>query len=400
MIRRIEDADIAGKRVLVRVDFNVPMQGGSVSDDTRLRAALPTIAFLREAGAKVILMAHFGRPKGKRDPQMSLAPVATPLSDLIGHPVKFVSDCVGEDPKGAISFMKAGDVLLLENTRFHEGEESNDPAFSAQLAELADVYVNDAFSAAHRAHASTEGLAHHLPAVPGPLMTAELCALEKALENPRRPAAAIVGGSKVSTKLGVLHNLIRRVDLLVLGGGMANTFLAAKGLGLGSSLAERGAAEQARTVLSAADKRGCEVLLPRDAVCVQQIREGAPATIFPVDEIPDGWAAIDLGPASVQAACQKLGSCRATLWNGPMGVFEIKPFDAGTTALARCVANFTHSGQMISVAGGGDTNAALENAGVVGAFTYLSLAGGAFLEWLEGRTLPGVAALQASSAAA
>ncbi|HBH26584.1 MAG TPA: phosphoglycerate kinase [Rhodospirillaceae bacterium] len=399
-MKALPDLDLSGKTVLLRADLNVPAYRGRVTDATRIDRLRPTIDLLRARGARTLILSHFGRPDGEEHPEMSLAFLLPVLEDRWRCPVGFAQSCVGSRARALAETLGPGGVGLLENVRFHKGEEANEAAFAARLAELGDVFVNDAFSAAHRAHASTEGLAHHLPAVPGPLMTAELCALEKALENPRRPAAAIVGGSKVSTKLGVLHNLIRRVDLLVLGGGMANTFLAAKGLGLGSSLAERGAAEQARTVLSAADKRGCEVLLPRDAVCVQQIREGAPATIFPVDEIPDGWAAIDLGPASVQAACQKLGSCRATLWNGPMGVFEIKPFDAGTTALARCVANFTHSGQMISVAGGGDTNAALENAGVVGAFTYLSLAGGAFLEWLEGRTLPGVAALQASSAAA
>ncbi|MBL4539059.1 MAG: phosphoglycerate kinase [Oceanicaulis sp.] len=394
MIRRIEDADIAGKRVLVRVDFNVPMQGGSVSDDTRLRAALPTIAFLREAGAKVILMAHFGRPKGKRDPQMSLAPVATPLSDLIGHPVKFVSDCVGEDPKGAISFMKAGDVLLLENTRFHEGEESNDPAFSAQLAELADVYVNDAFSAAHRAHASTEGVARLLPAYAGLALQREIDHVTAALDNPNRPVLAVVGGAKVSTKIALLKNLVKKVDRLFVGGAMANTFLAARGHDVGASLYEVDLIDTAKAIDEAAGQAQCALLLPTDVVVAKEFKPHADRRVVPVEEVAATEMILDCGPETVDQLADAIAASRTLVWNGPLGAFETPPFDTATVEAARYAASRCKDHGLTAVAGGGDTVAALNQAGVSDDFTFVSTAGGAFLEWLEGKALPGVEALR------
>jgi phosphoglycerate kinase len=395
-MKDVKDLDLAGKTVLLRADLNVPARGGRVTDTTRIDRLKPTIDLLRNKSARILILSHFGRPDGEEHPEMSLVFLLPALEARWGCPVGFAPSCVGERARALADSLGPGEIGLLENVRFHTGEARNEPAFAAALAALGDVFVNDAFSAAHRAHASTEGLAHHLPSAPGLLMRAELDALAAALEAPARPAAAIVGGSKISTKLGVLHNLIARVDALILGGGMANTFLAAQGHALGASLAERAMADQARAILAAAERRGCEIVLPTDAVCVEQIRDHAPARVFPVGEIPVGWMAIDIGPASVAAVQARLAACRTVLWNGPMGVFEIPPFDAGTSALARFVAARTRAGEMVSVAGGGDTLAALDIAGASSAFTYLSLAGGAFLEWLEGRTLPGVAALRAA----
>jgi phosphoglycerate kinase len=394
MIRRIEDADIAGKRVLVRVDFNVPMQNGSVSDDTRLRAALPTIEHLREAGAKVILMAHFGRPKGQRNPEMSLAPVATPLAELIGHPVKFVSDCVGSDPKGAISLMKAGDVLLLENTRFHEGEEKNDPAFAAQLAELADVYVNDAFSAAHRAHASTEGVARLLPAYAGLALQREIDHVTAALENPNRPVLAVVGGAKVSTKIELLKNLVKKVDRLFVGGAMANTFLAARGHDVGGSLYERDLIDTAKAIEDAAGEAQCQILLPTDAVVAKEFKAHADRRVAEVDDIQANEMILDCGPETVDQLADAIAASRTLVWNGPLGAFETPPFDTATVEAARYAASRCKEHGLTAVAGGGDTVAALNQAGVSDDFTFVSTAGGAFLEWLEGKALPGVEALK------
>lgn len=392
-MRALCDFDLTDKTVLLRVDLNVPAYRGRVTDATRIDRLKPTIDYMRGAGARTLILSHFGRPDGEEHPEMSLAFLLPTLEARWGCPVGFAQCCIGSRARALADSLTPGGVGLLENVRFHKGEEANEPTFAERLAELGDIFVNDAFSAAHRAHASTEGLAHLLPSAPGLLMSAELEALEKALEFPQRPSVGIVGGSKISTKVGVLHNLIRRLDVLILGGGMANTFLAAKGFDLGASLAERAMTEQARTILSAAEKRGCHILLPEDAVCVEQIREDAPSKVFAVRDIPPGWMAIDLGPKSLEAAKAKIAACHTVLWNGPMGVFEIKPFDAGTIALARFVAQRTRAQEMISIAGGGDTLAALEIAGAAQDFTYLSLAGGAFLEWLEGRTLPGIAAL-------
>jgi len=395
MIRRIEDADLAGKRVLVRVDFNVPMAEGQVSDDTRLRAALPTITHLREAGAKVILAAHFGRPKGQRNMAMSLAPVATPLADLLGHPVKFVSDCIGPDPKGAISLMKAGDVLLLENTRFHAGEEQNAPDFAGQLAELADVYVNDAFSAAHRAHASTEGVARLIPAYAGLSLQREIDHVTAALENPNRPVLAVVGGAKVSTKIDLLQNLVKKVDRLFVGGAMANTFLAARGHDVGASLHEADLIDTAKAILDEAGKADCALLLPSDAVVAKHFKAHADRRVAPVDEIASDEMILDCGPETVDQLADAIAASRTLVWNGPLGAFEIQPFDTATVEAARYAAKRCQDNGLTAVAGGGDTVAALNHAGVAADFTFVSTAGGAFLEWLEGKSLPGVDALKA-----
>lgn len=394
MLRRLQDAHIAGQRVLVRVDFNVPMAGGQVSDDTRLRAALPTIAHLREGGAKVILAAHFGRPKGQRNMEMSLAPVATPLSELIGHPVKFVSDCIGEDALGAVSGLNNGDVLLLENTRFHAGEERNDPDFSAELARLADLYVNDAFSAAHRAHASTEGVARLIPSYAGLALQREIDHVTAALENPNRPLLAVVGGAKVSTKLDLLKNLVAKVDRLFVGGAMANTFLAAQGHDVGASLHEKDLLDTARDILDAAVAAGSEILLPVDAVVTTEFKAYAERRVAGIDDIQPNEMMLDCGPETVDRLADAIAAARTLVWNGPLGAFETPPFDTATMEAARFAAERCRDHGLTAVAGGGDTVAALNQAGASDDFTFISTAGGAFLEWLEGKTLPGVAVLQ------
>jgi phosphoglycerate kinase len=391
--RRLEDVNANGKRVLVRVDFNVPMQDGQVADDTRLRAALPTIEKLRAAGAKVILMAHFGRPKGKRDPAQSLAPVAPALAELLGAPVAFAEDCVGEKAAAAIAALPEGGVILLENTRFHEGEEKNDSELARAMAALGDLYVNDAFSAAHRAHASTEGVAHLLPAYAGLSMQAELEHLDRALGRPVRPVLAIVGGAKVSTKIELLENLVRKVDMLAVGGGMANTFLFAKGLEVGKSLCERELADTARAILAAADTAGCEILLPSDVAVAQRFEAHAPHQCVKAAHVAADDIILDAGPQTVQALCAAMERAQTLIWNGPLGAFETPPFERATLDAARHAAALTQAGKLVAVAGGGDTVAALNMAGVAERFTFVSTAGGAFLEWMEGKTLPGVAAL-------
>jgi phosphoglycerate kinase len=380
--------DMRGKTVLVRCDLNVPMQCGAVSDDTRLRASVPTLAELSDRGAKVLVLSHFGRPKGA-DPACSLAPLAKPLADVLGRPVAFIPDCIGQ----TIS-LADGEIALLENTRFHPGEEANASNFIESLALQADAYVNDSFSTAHRAHASTEGLAHVLPSYAGRSMQAELEAIEKALEKPQKPVAAIIGGAKVSTKLEVLQHLVTRVDHLMIGGAMANTFLVVKGVNIGKSLAEPAMAETAQSILDAAAQAGCTVHLPYEVVVAKTLTQNAPHRLANVFEVAPDEMILDIGPAAVEALADALKTCATCIWNGPMGAFEIQPFDAGTVALARVAAGLTAAGQLISVAGGGDTVAALNHAGVADEFSYVSTAGGAFLEWMEGRVLPGVAALE------
>ena len=385
--------DVAGKRVLVREDLNVPMDGARVTDDTRLRAAAPTISELADKGAIVLVLAHFGRPKGERNPDMSLALVTKPLSDVLGREVRFVDDCAGEAAEQAVADLRPGDIAVLENTRFHKGEEKNDPALAQAMARLGDLYVNDAFSAAHRAHASTEGLAHILPAFAGRSMQAELEALEKALGNPEHPVAAVVGGAKVSTKLDVLKHLVSKVDHLIIGGGMANTFLAARGVDVGKSLCEHDLKDTVIEILDAADKADCTVHLPYDVVVAKEFRANPPTRTVNVHEVEADEMILDVGPAAVEALGDALKTCRTLVWNGPLGAFEIAPFDAATVALAQTAAALTQSGGLISVAGGGDTVAALNHAGVADRFSFVSTAGGAFLEWMEGKDLPGVAAL-------
>ncbi len=353
----------------------------------------PTIAEIADKGGKVILLSHFGRPKG-RDPKQSLRPVAAAVAEVIGRPVAFAEDCIGEQAKAAIAKLGPGDVLLLENTRFHAGEEKNDPAFARELAALGDIYVNDGFSVAHRAHASTEGIAHELPAYAGRSMQAELDALGKALEAPQRPVAAIVGGAKVSTKLELLGNLIAKVDVLIIGGGMANTFLAALGRDVGKSLAERDLAGTARDILAKAEAQGCEIVLPVDAVVAQKFEANAPSRVVAVDSVGSDDMILDIGPRSVEHVVSALARVRTLVWNGPFGAFELEPFDTGTVEVAEAAAELTAAGKLVTVAGGGDTVAALNAAGVTGRFTYVSTAGGAFLEWLEGKSLPGVEILR------
>jgi phosphoglycerate kinase len=378
---------------LLRADLNVPFAHGVVTDTARLTRLLPTLTELRRAGAKTIILSHFGRPDGKPKPEASLRPIADKLADLLGLPIAFAEDCVGPKAEEAVASLKNGDFLVLENTRFHPGEEANDPAFVDQLAQLGDLYVNDAFSAAHRAHASTEGLAHRLPAVAGRLMEEELSALAKVLEHPERPVAALIGGSKISTKLALLENLIAKVDVLILGGGMANTFLAAKGVQVGASLIEPDQLETARTIMKKADAKGCLILLPPDVAVADKLAEGQQAVLVPIEAIPSSGMILDIGPRTVAEIKGNLEQCRTVLWNGPLGVFETPPFDQGTTAVAIAVADLTKRGHLLSVAGGGDTVSALAHAGVSHDMSYVSTAGGAFLEWLEGRTLPGVKAL-------
>ena len=394
--RTLDDiGDVAGKRVLVRVDLNVPMQEGRVSDDTRLRATLPTVTELADRGAIVLLLAHFGRPKGEARPDMSLAPIVPAYADVLGRPVRFVADCAGPAAALAIEGMQAGEVAILENTRFHAGEEKNEPALAAAMAALGAAYVNDAFSAAHRAHASTEGIAHILPAFAGRAMQAELEALEKALGSPERPVAAVVGGAKVSTKLDVLRHLVAKVDHLIIGGGMANTFLAARGVSIGRSLAEHDLAQTALDILDAADRADCTVHLPYDVVVAREFAPNPPSLrTCNVHEVAADEMILDVGPAAVEALADALKTCRTLVWNGPLGAFETPPFDAATIALARTAAALTQEGSLVSVAGGGDTVAALNQAGVADDFSFVSTAGGAFLEWMEGKELPGVAALQ------
>ena len=393
--RTLDDLDLRGKRVLLRADLNVPMENGRVSDMTRIERTVPTIRELAGKGARVIVLSHFGRPKGGPDPKLSLRPVAEALQRALGAPVAFGEDCVGEAAEKTVAALKDGEVALLENLRFHPEEEKNDPAFARRLAVLGDLYVNDAFSAAHRAHASTEGLAHLLPAAAGRLMQEELEALGRALEHPERPVAALIGGAKISTKLDLLGNLLRKVDALVIGGGMANTFLFAQGVEIGKSLCERDMADTARQILESAKASGCELLLPLDAVVAPEFKAGAPAETVAVDAVPQDRMILDVGPRTVEELKRRLASWRTLVWNGPLGAFEIEPFDRGTTAVAQAAAEATQAGRLVTVAGGGDTVAALAKAGVEDRFTYVSTAGGAFLEWLEGRELPGVAALAA-----
>ncbi|MBB3949226.1 phosphoglycerate kinase [Aureimonas jatrophae] len=393
--KSLDDADVSGKRVLVRVDLNVPVQDGRVSDATRIDRVLPTIREIADKGGRVILLAHFGRPKGKLDPAQSLRPIGEALAEKLGKPVGFAEDCVGPVAEGIVANMTDGDVLLLENTRFHAGEEQNDETFVSQLASLGDLYVNDAFSAAHRAHASTEGLAHHLPAYAGRTMQAELEALEKGLGRPEKPVIAIVGGAKVSTKIDLLQNLVAKVDCLVIGGGMANTFLAALGKDVGKSLCEHDLADTARTIMQAAEKAGCIVLLPVDAVVAREFKANPETQTVSVDAVPADSMILDVGPASTGQVKEWIDKSKTLIWNGPLGAFEIPPFDAATMAAARHAAARTRDGQLVSVAGGGDTVAALNAAGVADDLTYVSTAGGAFLEWMEGKPLPGVDALRA-----
>lgn len=386
--------DLAGKRVLVRVDLNVPMDNYKVTDTTRIERVLPTIKELSEKGAKVILLAHFGRPKGEKVKEMSLAPVARAVSDLLGKTVGFAEDCMGPSAAGAVAVMQSGQVLLMENTRFHKGEEKNDPEFAKALAANGDVYVNDAFSAAHRAHGSTEGIAQLLPAYAGRTMQAELEALGSALGEPVRPVLAVVGGAKVSSKIDLLENLVAKVNMLVIGGGMANTFLAAKGVNVGKSLCEHDLADTAKKIMAAAETAGCEIVLPVDAVVSKEFKAGADNETVPVDAIPEDGMILDVGAASVEVVKSKIDAAKTLVWNGPLGAFEIAPFDIATVAAAKHAAENTKSGKLNSVAGGGDTVAALNHAGAASDFSYVSTAGGAFLEWLEGKELPGVKALE------
>ena len=389
----LDQADVKGKRVLLRVDLNVPMDNGKVTDATRIERVAPTITEIADKGGKVILLAHFGRPKGP-DPKESLRPVAAEVAKIISRPVAFAADCIGEPAETAVAKMKSGDILCLENTRFHKGEENNDPAFVAALAKLGDLWVNDAFSAAHRAHTSTEGLGHKLPGYAGRAMQAELEALSKALEAPQRPVAAIVGGAKISTKLDLLGNLVAKVNVLMIGGGMANTFLLALGKPVGKSLAERDLAGTARGILDKAKAKGCEVVLPVDAVVAQKFEAYAPSRVVGVDAVGDEDMILDIGPRSIEHVISVLGRIKTLVWNGPFGAFELEPFDTGTVEVAEAAAELTAAGKLVSVAGGGDTVAALNAAGTADRFTYVSTAGGAFLEWMEGKPLPGVEVLR------
>ncbi len=392
LFRTLDDADLRGKRVLVRVDLNVPTEAGRVTDRTRIARILPTIREIAGKGGRAVLLAHFGRPKGGPDGANSLKPVAAALAEELGRPVAFVPATVGDIAHSAIAAMRDGDVVLLENTRFHAGEEKNEAAFVEQLAALGDIFVNDAFSAAHRAHASTEGLARRLPSHAGRTMQAELAALARALELPERPVVAIVGGAKVSTKLELLGNLVTRVDVLVIGGGMANTFLAAQGKAVGKSLCEHDLLDTARDILAKAGD--CRIVLPVDAVVASAFKAHAPSRVVPVDAVGPEDMMLDIGPASVAAVKAVLESAKTLVWNGPFGAFELEPFDAGTVAVAQEAAALTLAGRLVSVAGGGDTVAALNLAGAADGFTYVSTAGGAFLEWMEGKVLPGVEALR------
>jgi phosphoglycerate kinase len=390
--RTLSDLDPRGKRILLRVDLNAPFENGKLSDGTRIDRIMPTVHALAERGGRVILVAHFGRPKGY-DPDETLGPAVAEVAKRLGKPVPLAKDCIGDDALSLIASMQDGDVIALENTRFHAGEEKNDPAFLAALAANGDVYVNDAFSAAHRAHASTEGLARMLPAYAGLTMEAELLALDKALGNPKKPVAALVGGAKASTKLALLGNLVSRVQMLIIGGGMANTFLAARGINVGKSLCEHDLLDTAREIEARAKTAGCRIILPVDAVVAKEFKAGANHRIVDVHDVAADEMILDAGPKSVAAVNAALATARTLVWNGPMGAFEIAPFDTGTIAVAREAARLTRAGTLVSVAGGGDTVSALNHAGVAEAFTYVSTAGGAFLEWMEGKELPGVKAL-------
>jgi phosphoglycerate kinase len=391
--RTLDDVDVRTKRVLLRVDLNVPMEGGHVTDATRLERVAPTITEIADKGGRVILLAHFGRPKG-RDTKESLKPVAAALSGVIKRPVAFAEDCIGEAAAKAVAAMKDGDILCLENTRFHKEEEKNDPAFVAELAKLGDIWVNDAFSAAHRAHASTEGLGHKLPAYAGRSMQAELVALSKALEAPTKPVIAIVGGAKVSTKIDLLENLVSKVDALVIGGGMANTFLHAQGVAIGKSLAERELAATALRIIEKADASNCAIILPVDATVAYHFAANSPSFAYGLDAVPADGMILDIGPQSTARIHAAIDDAATLVWNGPLGAFELSPFDRGTMVAARHAAARTKAKKLISVAGGGDTVAALNQAGVAADFTYVSTAGGAFLEWMEGKPLPGVEVLR------
>ena len=389
----LDDLDVSGRRVLIRVDLNVPVKDGKVSDRTRIERVAPTIRELAEKGAKVVVLSHFGRPKGKRVEDMSLAPLAEPLAEVLGRPVAFAVDCIGAPAAAVVGGLEPGSVALLENLRFHDGEEGNDSAFAAALAELGEVYVDDAFSAAHRAHASLDAITRHLPSYAGRAMQAELEALRTALEAPRHPLAAVVGGAKVSTKLAVLGNLTARADHLVIGGGMANTFLYAAGVNIGRSLCEGDMADTAREIQEKARADGCEIILPVDAVVASSLEAGGEAQVVAIDAVPENAMILDIGPKSVAMLIERMGRCATVVWNGPLGAIEFPPFEEGTVAVAKNVAAATEAGDLLSVAGGGDTVAALAMAGVTDKFSYVSTAGGAFLEWLEGKDLPGVRAL-------
>ena len=392
-LKTTDGVDVKGKRVLVRADLNVPVKDGKVTDATRLERIVPGLKDLSARGAKVIVISHFGRPKGGPDPEFTLKPIAAELGRLLGKPAAFVADCIGSDAEKTVAALDDGAIAVLENLRFHKGEEKNDAAFAAELAKLGDIFVGDAFSCAHRAHASTEGVTHLLPSYAGPLLMEEINALRTALEIPQRPTAAVVGGAKVSTKIPVLTNLVALVDKLIIGGGMANTFLLAQGVGVGKSLAEPDFKQTALDIFAAAKAKGCEIVLPVDAVVAREFKAGAASETVAIDACPADAMILDVGPKSVALVAKHLDACRTLLWNGPMGAFEIAPFGEGTFALARQAAAMTKAGKLVSVAGGGDTVAALNAAGVTGDFTYVSTAGGAFLEWLEGKDLPGVLAL-------
>jgi len=391
--KTFDDLDAKGKTVLVRVDLNVPMVDGEVSDFTRIERIVPTLQELKTKGAKIVLLSHFGRPKGKPDPEMSLRPIAAGLAQHLGSPVEFVEDCVGAETQKKVQDFPDDSVILLENVRYHAGEEANDVAFAAELAKIGDIYVNDAFSCSHRAHASTEAIAHILPAYAGRNLEAELTALSSALEKPLRPVMAIVGGAKISTKLDLLFNLVEKVDCLVIGGGMANTFLNAKGIDVGASLCEHDLADTANEILSKAEKIGCEILLPSFAVLAKEFKAGATNRTASVEDVQSDEMILDIAPDSAALLKERLETTKTLIWNGPLGAFEIDPFGDGTVAVAQAAEALTRNGTLISVAGGGDTVSALAKAGVTGGFTYISTAGGAFLEWMEGKELPGVSAL-------
>jgi phosphoglycerate kinase len=392
-LRTLDQADVRGKRVLVRVDFNVPVENGRVTDATRIERCAPTIREITGKGGKVILLSHFGRPKG-RDPKASLRPLVPAIADVLGRPVSFAPNCIGEEAMSAVNAMRTGDVLCLENTRFHAGEERNDPAFVAQLAELGDIFVNDAFSASHRAHASVEGLGHKLPAFAGRSLQEEVEALRKALEEPERPLAAIVGGAKISTKLDLLGNLLDKVDTLVIGGAMANTFLSALGKPVGKSLCEHDLVPTGRDILAKARRERREIVLPIDVVVAPELERHAPSHVVEVQSVPDTEMILDIGRRSIEYVCSVLARSKTLVWNGPLGAFETEPFDIGTIEVAEAAAELSSAGDLVTVAGGGDTVAALNAAGVTERFTYVSTAGGAFLEWLEGKVLPGIAILE------
>ncbi len=392
--KTLDDLEVKGKRVLVRSDLNVPMKDGKVTDATRIERSAQTIKELMEKGARVVILSHFGRPKGERVAEMSLKPVAEAMGEVLGTAVAFADDCIGPAARMVVNGLVDGQVAMLENLRYHKAEEKNDPDFARQLSELGDIYVNDAFSTAHRAHASTEAIAQLLPNAAGRLMQAELVALGKALEHPEKPVAAIVGGAKVSTKLDLIGNLVSKVDMLIIGGGMANTFLYAQGKDIGKSLCEKDMADTAREILAKAEAAGCAFILPTDAVVAAEFAADAANSVVSVDAVPAELMILDVGPASVEALKEKLAGCKTLVWNGPLGAFEITPFDAATNAVAQHAAALTKAGTLLTVAGGGDTVGALAHAGAVDDFTYVSTAGGAFLEWLEGKDLPGVAALK------